>query len=86
MEGNKILFIAIIACIIIFALARAYKMRNIRCPKCGGHMVLHSLLDPMGGNISKKVTFSFYQGPRKYKEEWACEACNHQVQKRYWGS
>ncbi|BFM10950.1 hypothetical protein R50072_11030 [Simiduia litorea] len=86
MEENKILFLAIIGCIIIYALVRAYKISDIRCPKCGERMELHSLEDPMGANISKKVTFSFYQGPRKYKEAWVCESCNHQVQKQYWGS
>ncbi|MFT7404293.1 hypothetical protein [Zhongshania sp.] len=86
MDENKILFLAIIGSIIVYALVLAYKIRNIRCPKCGERMVLHSLQDPMGVNVSKKVTFSLYQGPRKYKEAWICESCSHQIQKQYWGS
>ena len=86
MEANKLIYLAIISCIIIYALVRAYRMRNIRCPKCGERMVLHSVEDPMGVNFSKKINFSLYKGPRKYKEAWVCEACNHQIEKQYWGS
>lgn len=72
--------------IIVYVLIRAYKIRDTRCPKFGDRMVLHSAEDPMGLNVTKKITFSLYKGPRKYKEAWICEGCNHKIEKQYWGS
>lgn len=86
MNESEVIFLAAAGCIILYALVRAYRFRALRCPECGGRLALKSVKDPMGISISKKVSFSIYQGPRKYKEIWSCEECNHQVEKQYWGS
>jgi len=86
MEIDKVVYILIIGAIIIYVIIKAYKLRITRCPDCGGKMVLSKLEDPMGFNVSKKVTVSFFNGPRKYKEIWVCETCKHKIEKQYWGS
>lgn len=86
MHQSEYIFLAIITCFVVFAIVRAYRMRDIRCPECGERMALERVIDPMGGNLTTRVTFSFYSGPRKYKESWRCEACNHVIEKKYWGS
>lgn len=48
-----------------------------KCAKCGGELKLESIRDPVGFNISKRLTLSFYKGPRKYKEELMCPACGN---------
>ena len=85
MEFDKTLYIFIVIAIIAYVLIRAYKIRDIRCPNCGDQMKLNKLEDPMGLNVTKKLTFSFYRGPRKYKEIWQCISCGNKIEKKYWG-
>jgi hypothetical protein len=59
---------------------------NKKYPKCGGKLKMEKFKDAMGFNISNKVTFSFYRGPRKYTETWRCVSCGESVNESYWGS
>ena len=54
-----------------------------RCEKCGARFRLEKERDSMGWNVSKKVTFSLWNGPRFITETWACESCDHKQTVKY---
>ena len=55
-----------------------------KCSKCGGRLRLDSQKDSMGMNISKRVTISFWRGPRKMTYVWKCTRCGEEVIERNW--
>jgi len=46
-----------------------------RCRRCGGRLRLDEIRDPWGVNLSKKVTISIFQTPRRCTQTWNCRAC-----------
>lgn len=85
MQLKDLIFIAVIVCVFAAALIRYFVRSRKRCEKCGGKYKLEKLEDPMGVNVSNKISFSLYKGPRKYKETWKCESCGHKSKFSYWG-
>lgn len=84
---EKMLFILIMLLAIIIPLHNILKQKEKKqCPKCSGNLKLLQVEDSMGVNINKKISFSIYQGPRKYKETWKCENCSNKVKFTYWGT
>ncbi len=49
-------------------------------------MSLDKVKDPAGINATKKITVSFYLGPRKYTQILVCNKCSHKVEEKYWGT
>lgn len=81
----ELFFLGLVAVVVAIGMWRRIK-RLPRCRNCGGDLELDSIKDPTGFNLSKKVTFSFYVGPRKWTEEMKCKACGHAQPHSYWGS
>jgi uncharacterized protein with PIN domain len=55
-----------------------------RCSKCGGKIRLDEYKDSMGHNITKKVSISFWKGPRRNTETWKCQSCGDTEVDKYW--
>jgi hypothetical protein len=55
-----------------------------KCNVCGGKFRQDSYKDSMGHNISKSVTVSIWNGPRRNTEVWKCQSCDYQETKKYW--
>jgi DNA-directed RNA polymerase subunit RPC12/RpoP len=85
MDPSALLFIVLVGLVFIFAIWWRVKTFP-KCSKCGGNLELDAIRDPMGLNLSKKITLSFYLGPRKWTEELQCPKCGHKQPYSYWGS
>lgn len=48
-----------------------------KCKRCGGRLRLDATRDPMGTNLSKRITISIFKGPRRYTHAWKCKVCGH---------
>ncbi len=48
-----------------------------KCKRCGGRLRLDATRDPMGANLSKRITISLFKGPRRYSHTWKCKVCGH---------
>ena len=55
-----------------------------KCPKCGGKLKLDSRKDSMGFNLTKKITISFWDGPRSETEYYKCEKCDYSEENESW--
>jgi hypothetical protein len=83
---EKIIYLMfIVFCLFIFFRRLLTHLRK-KCKKCGGKQNLHEIKDPLGINISNKVTLSFYVGPRKRIETWVCVDCGFKEKIKYLGS
>jgi DNA-directed RNA polymerase subunit RPC12/RpoP len=86
MEFNQVLYLLIIGVCIAIPLSKVYKLINKKCPECGGNLSLDKVKDPVGFNATKKITVSFYRGPRKYTKSLVCNNCSHKVKVQHWGT
>lgn len=67
-------------------LGLAYYFIWDKSPKCacGGKLECIEMKDPVGINITRKVTFSLYIGPRKYSYTWKCKECGAESNEKSW--
>ena len=54
------------------------------CALCGGRLRLEQQSDSLGFNLSKRITFSLWKGPRRYSETWKCKKCGNETTHRFW--
>jgi DNA-directed RNA polymerase subunit RPC12/RpoP len=72
---------------LIFIIAIIVRARKVsqKCSKCGGVFELEAIEEPLGINITKKITFSMYTGPQKITEDLRCKNCGNIQKIKYWG-
>jgi hypothetical protein len=46
---------------------------------------LDEIRDPLGVNLSKKVTISIFKSPRRCTQTWKCRACGQVEVREVWG-
>ena len=77
--------------IVVVSLVGLVSAKNIwqhyfrKCKECSGKIKMDSHKDPLGFNVSKNMTFSFWQGPRRYTEIWKCQSCGDEEHVKRWG-
>jgi hypothetical protein len=48
-----------------------------KCRKCGGRLRLDGTRDPLGVNLTRKITVSIFSTRRRYTHTWKCRTCGH---------
>lgn len=69
---------------IIAAIYQIWRFYFRKCIKCGGKLKFDSQKDSMGMNISKKITFSVWDGAREMTYVWKCEKCGMEITETNW--
>ena len=59
---------------------------NTKCEKCNSGYNLRKLEDSTGVNISPKILFSIYIGPKLIVEKWTCPKCGSEKEVKYWSN
>ncbi len=83
---EKIAFILIILAVCIIPIKKLFNPKYQKCPACGETLKLEQSNDQAGFSLSKKVSISIYNGPRKIRETWICQTCKYKINKQYWSS
>ena len=81
-SGKGILFGLFVVVSIVVAIRHEYFRK---CMSCGeGYLRLDEMNDSMGTNVGKKVTISFYKGPRKMSYKYKCNKCGNVTSEKSW--
>ena len=86
MENFNLPALIIPVLVVAYAGWRIWYHYNRRCPRCNGKLRLEEYRDSMGHNIAKKVTISFWNGPRRTTEIWRCRQCGHELVENSWSA
>ena len=83
MEDSTYINIFFILLALIFFSLAIIRYYFRKCKKCGGKIRLEKHKDSMGHNLTKNITISIWEGPRRYKETFKCKNCGHEDTESY---